>query len=107
MKIYSIDYKRHWGADGTVYTQTVKIDKELQKLYNSVLQKEYRRIHKREAEEFMVSNLDANILAYTKKLTKGVNYLHSTGLAIFRNVALGLDKKRRLHFFRNTIVEVL
>lgn len=109
MKIYTIDYKKHWGKDGTVYNQTVKIDAELMQKFNDDLQLKYDRINWAKSNGKTLNDTDAKIAMYTDKLQKGVNFLHLTGLYYFNLLCftLDLDKKTRLFFNRNTIIDVL
>lgn len=105
MKIYTIDYKKHRGNDGTVYKQTIKIDEDLKNKYNSELQKNYNRIK----QNTVINNHDMNIIAYTEKLKKGINYLHITWLRMFFDVVVQnkINSKNRLRCNRNTIIEVI
>lgn len=109
MKIHTIDYKKHFWNDWTVYRQTVKIDSELMEKYNNQLDREYMLIWNRVDENKTLSMSDMETLCYTKKLTKWINFLKHTGLVIFWNVIFDwwIDEKNRLKFNRNTIVEVL
>lgn len=108
MKIHTIDYKKTYWTH-CVYTQTIKIDEELQKKYNSELQKEYKRIEKVREKTHVLSNHDMNILSFTKKLEKGINYLKLTGLWMFFDTCNNnkVNTKNRLKLNRNTIIEVL
>lgn len=109
MKIISIDYKKHFWNDGTVYRQLVKIDKELMDKYNEFLQLEYDRINYYKNLNKTITNHDMDILSYTEKLNKWINYIKLTWLYYFwivQNI-YKLDKKNRLFWNRNTIIEVL
>ena len=103
-----INYQKHYGSDGCVYTQTITINNTLKKAYNDMLQKEYNRIQEKQDKDHVTSDNDMEILCYTKKLEKWVNYLHITWLYCFYSM---LQKKwikeNRLKLFRNTIIEVL
>lgn len=103
MKIYAINYQKHYGNDWTVYKQTIKIDKELMEKYNSELEKEYWRINSLKVYSYH----DMKLLSYTKKLENWINYLHLTWLEkLFEIVRRELGKNDRM-LYRNTIVEVL
>lgn len=104
MKIHTIDYKKHFWNDWTVYRQLIKIDQELMEKYNETLQKEYDRLKNQNTYSYE----DLKIEAYTKKLEKWINYLHLTWLYYFWNTVIdnNIDRKR-LHLDRNTIIEVL
>ena len=108
MKIYTIDYKSHRNNEGTHYNQTIKIDGDLQKRYNDKINREKRKINKRIDENHTFNNSEMNILYFTKPLKKGINYLKHTWLVEFWKF---VNKKglytKRMHYNRNTIVEVL
>ena len=105
MKIYTIDYKKHFWNDWTVYRQTIKIDNELKEKYNDTLQKEYDRLENQNTFSYD----DMKIKSYTKKLEKWINFLHLTWLYYFWNTILEnwIDTKDRFCLNRNTIIEVL
>ena len=104
MKIHTIDYKKHFWNDWTVYRQTIKIDNELKEKYNNTLQKEYDRLE----NQNIFSYDDMKIKSYTKKLEKWINFLHLTWLYYFRNTILEnwIDTKDRFCLNRNTIIIV-
>jgi len=104
MKIYTIDYKKHFWNDWTVYRQTIKIDNELKEKYNNTLQKEYDRLENQNTFSYD----DMKIKSYTKKLEKWINFLHLTWLYYFRNTILEnwIDAKDRFSLNRNTIIIV-
>ena len=66
MKINAINYQKHWGNDGTVYRQTITINKKLMDKYNNLLKKEYKRLK----EQRIFSNEDMKIKYYTFLLKK-------------------------------------
>ena len=104
MKIHTIDYKKHFWNDWTVYRQTIKIDNEFKEKYNNTLQKEYDRLE----NQNIFSYDDMKIKSYTKKLEKWINFLHLTWLYYFRNTILEnwIDTKDRFCLNRNTIIIV-
>lgn len=109
MKIHTIDYKKHFWNDWTVYRQTIKIDSELMDKYNETLQLEYDRINYYKNLNKIINNHDMNTLCYTEKLKKWINYLHTTWLYRFWILIhiYKLDPKNRHFNDRNTIIEVL
>lgn len=109
MKVYTIDYKKHYWPDGTVYRQTIKIDKELMDRYNAELDGKYDRIIKHKKDNHIITWYEMDILCYTGKLGKWLNFLKHTGFSILTGLIweLDLDKKYRILSGRNTIVEVL
>lgn len=108
MKIYTIDYKKHFWNDWTVYTQTIKIDRDLQKRYNNKINRLKRKTNKNIGENHHFTNDEMKILYFTKSLKKWVNYMHLTWLHefwIFLTDRWLYDV--RMYFNRNTIIEVL
>ena len=104
MKINAINYQKHWRNDGTVYRQTITINKKLMDKYNNLLKKEYKRLK----EQRIFSNEDMKIKYYTFLLKKWSNFLHLTWLYYFWNIVLQykIDTKNRLKLDRNTIIKV-
>lgn len=108
MKTYTIDYKKHFWNDWTVYRQLIKIDSELMNLYNSELQKKYDKINYYSDLNKTINNSDMNFLSYTKKLEKWINYIHITWLYFLDKILyLNWLESKRLKLNRNTIIEVL
>lgn len=108
MKIYTIDYKKHRWNDGTVYRQTIKIDKELQRKYNTRIRYLKDKVNKKIKKEHIYSYEDMKILSYTDTLKKWVNYLHLTWIYEFwKFITRRWLYNNRLFFNKNTIIEVL
>ena len=109
MKIHTIDYKKHWGKDGTVYNQTVKIDAELMQKFNDDLQLKYDHINEKKENGQTLDNWDLELLTYTQKLEKGVNFIKLTELYYFCRFCQGyaIESPRKVFNFRNTIINVL
>ena len=107
MKIHSIDYKKHFWNDWAVYTQAIKIDKELMKKYNNRINYLKIKINKKIEKNHTFTYDDWKILSFTKSLKKWINYLKITWLYEFWKILkkYKIDDKRILN--RNTIIEVL
>lgn len=106
-----INYQKHFGNDGTCYTQHIKIDNWLKEYYNNYLMN-----LKTEADENYIKNhaysggdLAIKSINY---LEKGVNYTNLIHLDIFLHVINELNKKgynfefKRI-LWRNTTIEVI
>lgn len=108
MKNLKIDYKKSYGNDGTVYSQTITTTKEIIKKYNEYVEKTKEAIHK----NFVLSNENLKSLTYLKPLQYNINYLHLTELNHFKRFYLkeiyqppkkDIDFERIL--WRNTIIK--
>lgn len=109
MKIHTIDYKKHFWSDGTVYRQFIKIDKELANAYNKELYNKSVEINEKIEKEKTLNNEEMKFLCYTIELHDGINYTTQTGLYYFWNAILKnwIDTRGRFSLGRNTIIEVL
>lgn len=106
-----INYQKHFGNDGTCYTQNIKIDNWLKEYYNNYLMK-----LKAQADEnyfknhcYTENDLKIKLIDY---LEKGVNYTNLIHLDVFLQVVNELNKKgynfnfKRI-LWRNTTIEVV
>lgn len=106
-----IDYKKHFGNDGTVYTQTIKIDEWLKEYYNNYLLKLKIKTDENFFKNHSYSEKDLKIKSI-EYLEKGINYTNLIQLDIFLQVINELNKNgynfnfKRL-LWRNTIIIVL
>lgn len=106
-----INYLKHSGNNGTIYTQTIKIDKWLMKYYNKYLNNLKIDVEKQFSKKRCYSEKDLKIksLDYLKK---GINLTNLTQLDVFLQVINDLNKQgynfdfKRI-LYRNTIIEVL
>ena len=105
-----INYQKKWGYDGTVYTQTIKIDKDMAEKFNKYVTK----IKETLVDKFIYSNEDMKIMSYLEPLLNDVNYTTLTTLNYFKTFYLenyihgakrDKDFERILH--RNTIIEIV
>lgn len=106
-----IDYKKHYGNDGTVYTQTIKIDKWLKEYYNNYLLKLKTEVDNNFIKTRLYSDKDLTIKSI-EYLENGINCTNLIQLDIFlqvidelNNNGYNFDFKRIL--WRNTIINVL
>lgn len=110
MKNLTIDYKRNFGEDGTIYTQTITTTTEIIKKYNIFIEKVKEKIHKK----FTFDDKDLKALTYLKTLSSNdINYLHLTELDYFKTFYVkeiyqapnrDIDFERILK--RNTIIKI-
>ena len=70
MKNIIINYCKQWGNDGTVYTQTIKINKKMAEKFNAYIQE----LKQEATKKFVFSNADMKILYYLEELKEGKNY---------------------------------
>ena len=87
-----IDYKKHFGNDGTVYNQTIKIDKWLAEEFNIYLMNLkqeadqcYYKDHCYTALQLKIKSIDY--------LEKGTNYTNLIHLDVFTHLLENLNKK--------------
>lgn len=105
-----VNYFKEWGEDGTVYNQTITIEKEHIEKFN-----EFIRAEKQEVENKKVITSDElKTLMYLNELTEGKNYTTLTTLRnfiyyyrlhIYNPYKDEKDLKRILN--RNTIIKVI
>lgn len=106
-----IDYKKHFGNNGTVYNQTIKIDKWLKEYYNSYLLKLKTKIDENYLKNHSYSENDLKIKS-VEYLENGTNYTNLIQLDVFLQVINELNNNsynfdfRRL-LWRNTIIIVI
>ena len=107
-----VDYKKHWGKDGTVYNQTITIDPNFMKLYNNFLldkkikiDNNFYNTHTYSEEDLKIKSID-----YLEKGNNFTNLIHLRLLLEFiiyynKNNNNKINYKRIL--YRNTIVKVV
>lgn len=106
-----IDYKKHFGNDSTVYTQTIKINKWLKEYYNNYLLKLKIKTDENFFKNHSYSENDLKIKSI-EYLENGINYTNLIQLDIFLQVINELNKNgynfnfKRL-LWRNTIIIVI
>ena len=106
-----VNYLKHIGNNGTIYNQTIKIDKWIMEYYNNYLNNLKIDIGKQFLEKHCYSENDLKIksLDYLKK---GINLTNLIHLDVFLQVINDLNKQgynfdfKRI-LYRNTIIEVL
>lgn len=105
-----INYQKKWGNDGTCYTQTIKIDKDMAEKFNKYVVE----IKDSVVKKFIYNNADMKIMCYLEPLLEGVNYTHLTTLEHFhtfylKNYIHGAkrDKNFERILHRNTIIEIV
>lgn len=105
-----VNYLKHIGNNGTIYNQTIKIDKWIMEYYNNYLNNLKIDIDKQFLEKYCYNDNDLKVksLEYLKEGTNFTNLIH---LSIFlqvindlNNQGYNFDFKRVL--YRNTIIEV-
>lgn len=105
-----INYFKHFGNDGTVYRQTIKIDKWIMDYYNNYLNDLKTNINKQFSEKRCYTDNDLKI-KYLEPLKKGINLTNLIHLDVFLQVINDLNKQgynfdfKRI-LYRNTIIEV-
>ena len=105
-----INYQKKWGNDGTVYTQTIKINKDMANKFNKYI----TEIKKTLVGKFIYSNQDMKIMYYLETLENKINYTHLTTLEYFitfylENYIYGAKKDKNFEriLYRNTIIEIV
>lgn len=106
-----VNYLKHIGNNGTIYNQTIKIDKWIMEYYNNYLNNLKIDIDKQFLEKHCYNDNDLKVksLEYLKEGTNFTNLIH---LNIFLQVINDLNKQdynfdfKRI-LYRNTIIEVL
>ena len=106
-----VNYLKHIGNNGTIYNQTIKIDKWIMEYYNNYLNNLKIDIDKQFLEKYCYNDNDLKVksLEYLKEGTNFTNLIH---LNIFLQVINDLNKQgynfdfKRI-LYRNTIIEVL
>lgn len=107
-----IDYKKHWGNCGTVYSQTITIDKKTMEDYNNYISDlktkvdlEFLKKHSYSEQDLKIKSIDY--------LEKGVNFTNLIHLQLFiefynKNIRKDyFDKDIKRVLWRNTIIKVV
>ena len=106
-----INYQKHFGNNGTCYTQHIKIDNWLKEYYNNYLMNLKQQADKNYIKNRVYSESDLNIKSI-QYLEKGINYTNLLNLDIFFQVIYELNEKgynfnfKRI-LWRNTTIEVV
>lgn len=105
-----INYFKEWNNDGTVYTQTITIEKKYIEKFNELVRAKREEISKK----FIISGEEMKILSYLEELQEGKNYTHLTTLDFFMKFYLKYiyeppkkDKDFERILWRNTIIKVI
>lgn len=106
-----INYRKEWGNDGTVYDQTIKLNKKILKNFNDYVKKRRENIINNFKHSY--SNEEMKILYYTEELKENQkNYCTLTMLQLFIDFYLKTiytPPKKDLTFerilWRNTIIK--
>lgn len=105
-----INYKKRYDHDGTVYNQTIKIDKWLKEYYNNYLLKLKTDVDNRYSTTHAYSTSDLTIKGI-EYLKNDINYTKLTQLDVLLQVIDELNRKgynfdfKRI-LWRNTVIEV-
>lgn len=116
-RMIKVNYLKEWGNDGTVYTQTITIDKKTATEFNKFI----KEVKKEIAKKFIYDSADMKVLSYVNELKEGKNFTHLTELDYFKafiikNVYMplvykyGIKKDKnieRILINRNTIIKVI
>ena len=106
-----INYQKHFGNDGTCYTQNIKIDNWLKEYYNNYLMNLKTKIDENYLKNHSYSEKDLKIKSI-EYLENGMNYTNLLNLDIFLQVIDELNRKgynfnfKRI-LWRNTTIEVV
>lgn len=106
-----INYQKHFGNDGTCYTQNIKIDNWLKEYYNNYLMELKAQADKNYFKNHCYTENDLKIKSIDY-LEKGINYTNLIHLSVFLQVINELNKKgynfnfKRI-LWRNTTIEVV
>lgn len=105
-----VNYRKEWGEDGTVYSQTITIEKEHIKKFNELIRAEKEQT----AKKIILSSEDMKVLYYLQELENGKNYTKLTTLNYFiwfyKNyiyIPPKKDKDFERILWRNTIINVI
>lgn len=111
MNNITVNYQKHFGNDGTCYTQNIKINDWLKEYYNNYLMKLKEQVEENYIKNHYYTEQDLKIKSINY-LEKGVNYTNLIHLSVFLQVINELNKKgygfsfKRI-LWRNTTIEVV
>ena len=111
MKKVKVDYKRH-SKDGTIYDQTITIDKNFMELYNNFLLDKKIKIDNNFFKKHIYSEEDLKIKSINY-LEKGSNFTNLIQLRLLLEFIINYNKNNnnKIDFkrikTRNTIVKVI
>ena len=101
-----IDYKKHYGNDGTVYDQTVTIDKNTMEEYNHFINDlkteidlNFMKTHTYSENDLKIKSIDF--------LEKGVNFTNLIHLNLFIVFCQKTKRDITRLLYRNTIIKVV
>lgn len=102
-----VNYFKKWGNDGTCYTQTITINKDIMFKFNNYVKKEKNKLNNKK----IYSNDEMRILYYLETLESGINYTTLTTLRqfiYFYSIYISKkDKNFKRILYRNTIINVI
>lgn len=110
MKNLTINYKKEYGDDGTVYSQTIKTNKKIIELFNNYI----RELKEKTCKKFILNEGDVKILYCLEELTRNKNYVNLTTLDFFMTFYIQKiyipperDEDYVRILWRNTIIEAV
>ena len=92
-----INYQKHYGNNGTVYRQTIKLNAEEKAILNAAIKQELKEIENLETLNYQ----QARTKMYMKELKDGVNYITLTTVELILSLFCWNEKRLK---YRNTIV---
>lgn len=101
-----IDYKKHYGNNGTVYDQTATIDKNTMEEYNNFLNDLKTEIDLKFTKKRTYSENDLKIKSIDF-LEKGVNFTNLIHLNLFIVFCQKTKRDITRLLYRNTIIKVV
>ncbi len=101
-----VDYKKQWGKNGTVYDQTITIDKATMEKFNNYMCERKTQVDLEFTKKHTYSEWDLKIKS-VDYLEKGINFTNLIHLQLFNEFCFEnrIDLKRVLR--RNTIIKVV
>lgn len=98
-----VNYNKNFGVDGTVYTQTITIGKDIMEGFNKIVREKKEKLSKK--------NEDMKEKCYLEELKEGNNYTYLTTLSCFieyyKNKIVTKDDDLKRVLYRNTIIKVI
>ncbi len=104
-----VNYNKKFSNDGTVFTQTITVDKEIVKGFNKMLKAKREKVSKQP----IFSEEDMKLLYWAEELKEGENYIGRTTFRYFISYYADKIKQKedkdfkRVLFDRNTIIKVI
>lgn len=101
-----VDYKKHWGNNGTVYDQTITIDKTTMEEYNNYICDLKTNIDFKFTKKHVYSENDLKIKSIDY-LEKGINFTNLIHLNLFIVFCQKTERDIKRLKYRNTIIKVV